>query len=146
MKYIVLSFICVLLFSFWMCSSANSQSKAVKKISAVLFSQVESWNKGDIEEFMKTYWKNDSLMFIGKSGVTYGWYKTLKNYQKGYPDKAAMGQLDFTIISMKKISRRMFSVVGKWHLARQAGDLQGHFTLLLKKFKKEWLIIQDHSS
>lgn len=146
MKHTAGLFVCLALTVLCLSASVHAQSKAEQKIIAVLSAQLESWNKGDIEGFMKTYWKDDSLMFIGKSGVTYGWYKTLTNYQKGYPDKTAMGQLDFTILSVKKVSARMYSVVGKWHLARQIGDLQGHFTLLIKKIKKEWLIIQDHSS
>jgi hypothetical protein len=36
-----------------------------------------AWNRGDLSKrFMDTYWKSDSLMFIGKSGVTYGWQNT----------------------------------------------------------------------
>ena len=38
------------------------------------------------------------------------------------------------------------AVVGKWHLQRTAGDLQGIFTLLLKKINGKWLIAADHSS
>jgi hypothetical protein len=105
-----------------------------------------AWNAGDIAKFMDTYWKNDSLMFIGKSGVTYGWQNTLNNYKKGYPDTAAMGKLAFDIINVKRLSVLYFSVVGKWHLTRSIGDVGGHFTLLFKKIKNKWVIISDHSS
>ncbi len=137
--FLFIAFILFVAFSY-------SQKKATKHILKSLSIQTESWNKGDIEGFMKTYWNNDSLMFIGKSGVTYGWKNTLNNYKKGYPDKSAMGKLDFTIISVKKISAKYYSVVGKWHLTRTMGDLQGHFTLLFKRNHRKWLIIQDHSS
>jgi len=105
-----------------------------------------AWNKGDLETFMQPYWKNDSLMFIGKSGITYGWQHTLDNYKKGYPDKTAMGELSFTIIKTEKLSSRNFYVVGKWHLKRTIGDVSGHFTLLFKKIGGRWLIVSDHSS
>ena len=85
-------------------------------------------------------------MFIGKNGPTYGWENTLKNYQKSYPDTAAMGKLNFDLISVKRLSVLYYSVVGKWHLKRTVGDLNGAFTLLFKKIKKRWVIIQDHSS
>ncbi len=85
-------------------------------------------------------------MFIGKSGVTYGWQNTMDNYKKGYPDTAAMGKLMFDIINVKRLSVLYFSVVGKWHLTRSIGDVGGHFTLLLKKIKNRWVIISDHSS
>jgi len=127
-------------------SGLNAQSKTEKKIINLLHQQDESWNRGDIEGFMTTYWSNDSLMFIGKSGVTYGWKNTMNNYKKGYPSTEAMGKLNFNLIQIKKLSRKYYHVTGKWHLTRTSGDLQGHFTLLLKKMKGRWLIISDHSS
>jgi hypothetical protein len=127
-------------------SSSFAQSKTEQKIINILKTQDAEWNKGNIDGFMQTYWNSDSLMFIGKSGVTYGWKNTLNNYKKGYPDTSAMGKLDFTLIDIKKLSRKYYHVVGKWHLTRSIGNLQGHFTLLLKKIKGKWLIITDHSS
>ncbi len=122
------------------------QSRNESTIRNLLEVQRIHWNNGNIDRFMEGYWKNDSLMFIGKSGVTYGWQNTLNNYKKGYPDPASMGQLKFDIIQVKRLSSKYFSVVGKWHLTRTVGDIGGHFTLLVKKFGKVWLIISDHSS
>ena len=133
-------------FMLFFSSGIIAQSKTEKKIIKLLHDQDESWNKGDIEGFMTTYWSNDSLMFIGKSGVTYGWNNTLNNYKKGYPNTEAMGKLNFNLIQIKKLSRNYYHVTGKWHLTRTVGDLQGHFTLLLKKIDGKWLIISDHSS
>jgi ketosteroid isomerase-like protein len=116
---------------------------AVRKI---LKDQTEAWNRGDVESFMNGYWRNDSLMFVGKSGITYGWNKTLDNYKRNYPDTTAMGKLAFQIISAKNLSPQYFHVIGKWHLQRTVGDLEGHFTLLFKKINGRWLIIADHSS
>jgi len=121
----------------------NGEQKAILKI---LDDQTAAWNRGDVEVFMKGYWENDSLMFIGKSGVTYGWTNTLNNYKKGYPDTAAMGKLDFTIIKADRLSKEYYHVVGKWHLKRSIGDLNGHFTLLFRKINGHWVIVEDHSS
>jgi ketosteroid isomerase-like protein len=126
--------------------SLYAQNKTELKLIQLLHQQDECWNKGDIEGFMQTYWKSDSLMFIGKSGVTYGWTNTLNNYKRGYPDTAAMGRLHFTLIKIQRLSSRYYSVVGKWHLTRTAGNLQGYFTLLMRKIKGKWLIVADHSS
>ena len=127
-------------------SSAFAQSKDELMIRNILAQQTIAWNGGDIENFMEPYWHSDSLMFIGKSGITYGWQKTLDNYKKSYPDAAAMGKLDFTILQTKRLSGLYYSVVGKWHLARSIGDISGYFTLLFKKIKNTWVIISDHSS
>lgn len=115
-------------------------------IRRLLDKQTQAWNRGDIETFMETYWKSDSLVFIGKSGVTYGWNNTLKNYKKGYPDTTAMGKLSFDILLVKRLSFQYFQVIGKWHLQRSIGDLSGHYTLLIKKIKGKWVIVADHSS
>ena len=128
------------------CLGTAAQNKDEQTILTAIQLQKQAWNRGDLNGFMDTYWKNDSLMFIGKSGITYGWQNTLNNYKKGYPDTAAMGQLDFEILHVKRLSVLYFSVVGKWHLTRSIGNLSGHFTLLFKKIKDKWQIVSDHSS
>jgi ketosteroid isomerase-like protein len=125
---------------------AFSQSGDALSIRNVLNDQVKAWNNGDIETFMQGYWKNDSLMFIGKSGINWGWQKTLESYKKRYPDTTAMGQLSFDIILVKELSPEYYYVVGKWMLKRSIGDLTGHYNLLLRKINGRWLIIADHSS
>jgi len=124
----------------------NAQTKDETAVRKVLSTQNDAWNRGDIDAFMKGYWKNDSLMCIGKSGVTYGWQNTLNNYKKGYPDTATMGKLTFTLISVKSLSDKYYRVVGKWFLKRSIGDVGGHFTLLFEKINGDWFIIEDHTS
>jgi hypothetical protein len=123
-----------------------SQSKDETAIRALLNRQTADWNNGKIESFMEGYWKNDSLTFIGKSGVTHGWNNTLANYKKGYPDIAAMGQLSFTILKVKRLSGKFYWLVGKWFLKRTIGDVGGYFDLLFEKVNGLWVIIADHSS
>ena len=127
-------------------NTVSAQTSDEQTIRKLLEEQRQAWNTGDKEKFMGAYWQSDSLMFIGKSGVTYGWQNTLNNYKKGYPDTAAMGKLKFDILEVKRLSVMYFFVVGKWHLSRSIGDVGGHFTLLFKKVKNKWVIVADHSS
>ena len=108
MKRIFSTFI----FAFFLITSVSAQSKDEMIIRDALEKQRQAWNSGDKEKFMETYWQNDSLMFIGKSGVTYGWQNTLNNYKKGYPDTTAMGKLQFDILEVKRLSVMYFFVVG----------------------------------
>lgn len=112
----------------------------------MLKAQEAAWNEGNLEKFMIGYWQSDSLMFIGKSGPTYGYDKTLANYKKGYPDTAHMGKFTSTIISLKKLSPEYYFVTGKWFLKRSVGDATGYYTLLLRKIKDKWVVVADHSS
>jgi len=132
---------------------AFSQSKPAHPVGGdeiiirkILDDQAKAWNRGDIEGFMQGYWKNDSLLFIGKSGINRGWQRTLNNYKKGYPDTTAMGKLAFDIVLVKRLSPEYYYVVGKWMLTRSIGDLNGYYNLLLKKINGQWVIIADHSS
>jgi hypothetical protein len=116
-------------------------------ITNLLSTQTAAWNRGDVAGFMHGYWQSDSLVFIGKSGLTYGYQATLTNYRKNYPNPAAMGQLDFSNLHVSPLAPGAAQVVGRWHLARPAaGDLQGHFLLVLRKLNGEWVIVADHSS
>ncbi|MEO7312826.1 MAG: DUF4440 domain-containing protein [Chitinophagaceae bacterium] len=137
------------LFTFLFCVAvtgvALGQSPG-QQIRTMLTNQTASWNRGDIPGFMSGYWQNDSLLFVGQSGITYGWQKTLENYRKHYPDAATMGQLTFDIVQVKSLSSHYYFVLGKWFLKRTAGDVNGQFTLVFRKFKNGWKIVSDHSS
>ncbi|WP_316801965.1 YybH family protein [Pedobacter nototheniae] len=112
----------------------------------VLEQQRTAWNKGDVESYMQGYAKSDSLLFVGKNGPTYGWQKTLDNYKRGYPDKAAMGYLTFGIKKVEFLNKDVAFVLGSWNLKREKDEPKGFFTLLLKKIKGEWKVMVDHSS
>lgn len=124
----------------------NAQNKDEQAIRAVLNNQIKYWNSGDLTSFMEGYWKNDSLVFIGSNGPTYGYEKTLANYKKNYPDVNYMGKLSFEIIQVRPLTTDHYFVIGKWHLSRKVGDASGVYTLLFKKINGKWNIIADHSS
>ncbi len=109
-------------------------------------SQSACWNRGDIEGFMQGYWNNDSLKFIGKNGLRYGWQQTLDAYKKGYPNKGAMGTLHFGILNINAITKGLYQVVGTWQVNSTKGELKGVFSLLFKKIDSRWVIIVDHTS
>jgi ketosteroid isomerase-like protein len=136
----------ILLQCFLISISGFAQSTDEINIREILEEQTKAWNQGDIEKFMQRYWKNDSLMFIGKTGINWGWQKTLENYKRGYPDTAAMGKLSFNIVVVKKLSSEYYYVVGQWMLDRSIGNLSGYYNLLFKKINGQWFIIGDHSS
>jgi hypothetical protein len=123
-----------------------AQSPDERAVLKILDDQTKYWNEGNLDKFVQGYWHHDSLMFIGKSGVTYGFQNTLNNYKRNYSDTAKMGKLAFNIIKVQKLSNEYYFVVGKWSLKRTVGDLDGQYTLLFRKIKNEWVIVADHSS
>lgn len=128
-------------------TSLSAQEDAdFAQIRAALMQQEADWNKGDIPAFMEVYWKSDQLQFIGAAGVTKGWQQTLDGYKRRYPDRDAMGQLKFGIVSMEKLSKKSVFLVGTWDLKRKNDAPGGHFILIWKKIKGKWVITADHTS
>ncbi len=128
-------------------SNAADTQAATTAIKAVLAAQERAWNAADLDGFMHGYWRSDSLVFIGKSGLNKGWQTTLDNYKRSYPTAAEMGTLTFKLERVTVLSPDAAFVIGRWHLARPAvGDLQGAFSLLWRKIDSVWYIVADHSS
>ena len=117
-----------------------------KEITDMMLKQAADWSNGDIEAFMKGYIKSDSLKFIGRNGITYGWKNTLENYKKGYPSKDHTGTLTFKLLEFDQLADTVFLVIGEFHLKRTVGDANGMFSIILKRIDGEWKIIADHSS
>lgn len=119
---------------------------AEKEIQQTMKAQEDFWNKGDIDNFMKGYWNNPALVFVGKSGPTFGYHNTLENYKKGYPDKDSMGQLHFDILYTQQWDENTIQLIGKFTLTREKDQPTGYFTLLFRKINSVWKIVSDHSS
>jgi ketosteroid isomerase-like protein len=126
--------------------SGFAQTGPEASIRRIMADQAAAWNKGEIDDFMKGYWNNDSLVFVGRLGLSYGYNTALANYKKRYDSPDKMGQLFFTLLSIKKLSDDYCFVLGKWLLKRKAGDVGGIYSLLFRKIDGHWQIVVDHTS
>jgi len=127
------------------CSTSNTVDDENAILSSMKQSQ-EYWNSGDLRGFMHNYWESDSLKFIGKNGITYGWQASLDRYLTSYPDKSKQGTLNFDFLHLEAVGQGNYFQVGKYTQFREHDTLSGHFSLLWKKIDGEWKIIVDHSS
>jgi uncharacterized protein (TIGR02246 family) len=115
-------------------------------IHAVLRAQQTAWNHADVDAFLLGYWHSPELTFSGSSGVARGWDAVLSRYKKNYPDRAAMGRLDFSELEFRFLGPDAALVLGRWHLKREKDDLGGVFSLVWQRFPEGWKIIHDHTS
>jgi len=115
-------------------------------ISAVLRAQQSAWNRADVDAFLDGYWHSPELTFSGSSGVARGWDGVLARYKKNYPDRAAMGQLEFSDLEFRFLGPHAALVLGKWRLQREKEELGGVFTLVWQRFPEGWKIVHDHTS
>jgi ketosteroid isomerase-like protein len=115
-------------------------------ITSVLEAQQVAWNQGNIETFLRGYWRSPKLTFAGSDGVSRGWDAVLARYKRSYPNRAAMGQLDFSELEFRFIGPDGALVLGRWHLDRASGGIGGVFSLVWQRFPEGWLIVHDHTS
>ena len=127
-------------------TGSAQNSKIESDIRAVMNDQVAAWNRGDIEGFMHGYWNSEKLTFVSGANVTRGWQPTLDRYKKSYDSRAKMGTLAFSDLEITVLSKDAAVVLGSWSLAREKDNPPGKFTLVFRKFKDGWRIVQDHTS
>ena len=117
-------------------------------IRSVMQAQVDAWNGGDLEGYMRGYANVTDLTFYSGTDVTSGWNATLERYRKRYQQGGnEMGKLDFSDLEVHPLAADAAWVGGRWHLKMSDGkDRGGLFTLIFKKTKDGWRIVHDHTS
>ncbi len=124
----------------------NDSLAIVREILAVQVDHAKAWNTGNVDAFLEYYWQNDSVRFVSGGTVLYGISALRERYKKNYPDKAAMGVLNFTELSIMVMSKKSAVVHGRYNLVRDSSNRTGLFTLLMKKIRGKWFIVHDHTS
>ncbi len=117
-------------------------------VRRLLDEQEKAWNRGDLEGFMKGYWKSDSLSFYSGGSVTRGWQTTLDRYRQRYQAEGhEMGTLTFDVHDVTLAARGLALVRGGWSLKMKDSEPHGLFTLVLRWFPDAgWRVVHDHSS
>ena len=126
----------------------DQRQQVEEGIKHMLVSQVEAWNHGNLQGYMKGYWHSPDLVFFSGATVTKGWEPTLQRYQQRYQGQGKeMGKLEFQNLNIDLLSRRAAVVTGKWQLTMSDGKQpHGLFTLIVKKTEDGWHIVHDHTS
>jgi len=127
-------------------AGADSHDQDRSAITQVLTTQQLNWNKGDVEAFLEGYWHSPELTFASSHGIARGWDAVRARYKKNYPDRVAMGQLEFSALEFRFLGADAALVLGHWHLTPAKGDVGGVFSLVWQRFPEGWRIIHDHTS
>ncbi len=116
-------------------------------ITEVLMAQQARWNAGDVRGFMDTYVRTRHTTFLSGGTVTQGWSQMFGTYMRSYPDRASMGTLTFSDLTVRPVTNETAIVWGRWRLDREADTPNGLFTLLMEvRPGGTWRIVHDHTS
>jgi peptidoglycan/xylan/chitin deacetylase (PgdA/CDA1 family)/ketosteroid isomerase-like protein len=130
-------------------------------VEALLKTQSDAWNRGDLETFTSVY--AEDAAFLATTGLTRGRQQVLERYRRRYPDQKAMGTLSLEIIEARpaqgveytalgdaRPSRvHALSVAARWKLAYpdqpDKKTAEGLTLLVLRRHGDTWEIVQDAS-
>ena len=124
------------------------RADAEEGIKHLLVSQIEAWNRGDLQGFMIGYWHAPQLTFFSGGDVFKGWQAALQRYQRTYQGSGKeMGTLEFQDLNIDLLGPQAAVVTGKWQLTMSDEKKpHGLFTLIVKKLPPGWRIVHDHTS
>jgi uncharacterized protein (TIGR02246 family) len=126
--------------------AAASDDKAA--VEQVLRTQVQAWNRHDLDAFMAGYWNSPDLTFFSGAKESRGWQAALDRYRAAYASPGhEMGGLDFSDLRIELLGPDAAFVRGAWHLTMPDGKTpHGLFTLIFRKFPEGWKIIHDSTA
>jgi peptidoglycan/xylan/chitin deacetylase (PgdA/CDA1 family) len=130
-------------------------------VAALLKTQSDAWNRGDLEAFTSVYAEDAS--FLSPTGLTQGRQQVLERYRRRYPDQKAMGTLTLEILEARPAQGVEFTALGdarpgrvhglsvaaRWRLAYPGQPdrktAEGMTLLVLRRQGDSWEIVQDAS-
>jgi uncharacterized protein (TIGR02246 family) len=131
----------------WGASRQEPIGSADSEIRALLNDQVESWNSGDLDRFLKPYWNDLELTFFVGGDVRQGYDAVRERYRKNYQAEGKeMGKLTFSDLTINELSAEWATARAGWKVQMKKETLEGLFTLVLRRFPDGWKIVHDHTS
>ncbi|MES1245441.1 MAG: polysaccharide deacetylase family protein [Acidobacteriota bacterium] len=142
-------------------AAEQGTEKALEEVRTLIRTQVEAWNRGDVEAFTAGY--AEDAAFLSPSGLTRGRDEVLARYRKRYPDRKAMGRLSLEPIEMRPAAGTEFtelggarpsrvhgvSVAARWEIAYpdEPGKkpASGLTLIVFRRTLAGWEIVQDAS-
>jgi uncharacterized protein (TIGR02246 family) len=132
-------------------AEAPETDKALAEVRTMIQTQVEAWNRGDLDAFTSCY--AEDATFLSPSGLTQGRAEVLARYRKRYPDRKAMGRLHIEPIEMRPVAGEPrvqgVSVAARWEISypEEPGKapVSGLTLIVFHRTRDGWEIVQDAS-
>lgn len=142
-------------------AAEQGTEKALEAVRTLIRTQVEAWNRGDLDAFTSGY--AEDAAFLTPSGLTRGRGEVLTRYRKRYPDRKAMGRLSLEPIEMRPAAGTEFTALGGARPSRVHGvsvaarweisypdepgkePASGLTLIVFRRTRDGWEIIQDAS-
>ena len=120
-------------------TATHQQLQVVK----IVLAQEAAWNKGDLDGFLAHF--KDDPETLAVLGARARGLATIRNaFRSNYPNRDAMGNLDYSDVEARELGENFCLATGKYHVERNkknGGPADGTFTEVFEKTAKGWEII-----
>src|SRR5581483_208910 len=129
-------------------AEGDDNKKLTEEITAVLTTQADAWNRGDIDSFMTGYLQSPDTSYAGNGTLVQGYDALRDRYIKKYgTERGTMGKLSFSDLKISQLGKDNALCIGAFHLLRDnTPAIDGLYTLIFVKTPSGWKVIHDHTS
>ena len=114
----------------------------------VVLAQQAAWNKGDMDGYLaRLKDAADTTAMLG--GPVRGLANIRSSFHINYPNKDAMGTLEYSDVEARALGEKFALATGKYHLDRSrkgGGPADGVFTEVLEKTAAGWQVVFTEST
>jgi len=114
-------------------------------VTDLLARSARSWNRADLDAFMRSYEDAPDTVYISAKTVIHG-YAAIRAHYAAHYGRSGMGVLSFSDLTVRALGGDYAVAFARWHLALPGGTHPtGLFSLVLHRTAAGWRIIADHS-
>jgi uncharacterized protein (TIGR02246 family) len=107
---------------------------------------VDAWNRHNLDGYLDTFWRSDSLMVVVEGETVRGWDLLSKALHTGYPDPSEMGSLTLDRVQVQMLSSDL-GVALTWDTVSFPKKKEfGTSTIVMKKLPEGWRVVVMHTS
>ncbi len=130
------------------CASGPSLGRTDRAaVLKVLEDQVTAWNRGDLDGFLAGYLDSPDVTFYSGKSALKGFEPLRERYRARYASEGKeMGRLEFREIEIDLLGHDAAVARARWHVKMSTEELEGLFTVVLRRFRDGWRIVHDHTS
>lgn len=107
---------------------------------------VDAWNRHDLDGYLDSFWRSDSLVVVVEGETVRGWDLLSKALHTGYPNPSEMGSLTLDRVQVQMLSPDL-GVALTWDTISFPKKKEfGTSTIVMKKLPEGWRVVVMHTS
>ena len=107
---------------------------------------VSAWNRHDLDGYLDTFWRSDSLILVVEGETVRGWDLLSKALHTGYPNPTEMGNVTLDRVQVQMLSSDL-ALALTWDTVSFPKKKEfGTSTIVMKKLPEGWRVAVMHTS